>query len=85
MRQRLFNELDIIIEPDMFGYILTVTNYSGITYSSTLTIDHPSIGNVTEPNLHIVCIRFARTFEGIDYFFANLIYKEQQFDGQLFV
>lgn len=85
MKQTLFNELDIIVESDVLGYSLTVTDNSALTYDSTLTLDHPSIGNVTLPNLYIVCIRFARTFEGDDYFFAQLVYKEQEFNNRLFV
>jgi hypothetical protein len=86
MTQKLFNELDIIIELNATDeYSLTVTNYSGTTYDGVLTIDHPSVGNITLTDLYICCIRFARTFEGDDYFFATLTYKEQQFDNQLFV
>lgn len=85
MKQTLFNELDIIVESDVLGYSLVVTNNSGLSYDVILTLDHPSIGNVTLTNLYIACIRFARTFEGDDYFFANLVYKEQIFDNRLFV
>lgn len=85
MIQTLFNELDIIVDGLGEDSSLIVTNYSGTTYEGVLTMEHPSVGNITLPNLYINCIRFARTFSGDDYFFATLTYKEQYFDGQIFI
>ena len=62
-----------------------ITDNSGLTHQGILTMEHPSIGNITLPNLFINHIRFARTFEDVDYFFAHLYYKDQKFDEQLFV
>ena len=88
MTQRLFNELDITINKNpMDNYDVFLDDTTGNLYGGILTNENPSVGNITINYLHVNCIRFSvnmHTFEV--YFFADgITYKDQYFNGQLFI